>query len=57
MKGEYTCEAVVAYDTTIHPRLIKCGKPAKLRGIAAVCDTCWEAMQLIRKARQEQNEP
>lgn len=57
MKDEYTCEAVVAYDQTRDIRLIKCGRPAKLRGIAAVCDTCWEAMQLIRKARQEQNEP
>jgi hypothetical protein len=43
---QYTCEAVVS-ETTVSgkPTLVKCGKPARLRGIATVCDECWKRIR------------
>lgn len=35
----WTCEAGVGVDRTGHaPRIVLCGKPAKLHGWAALCD-------------------
>ena len=41
MSGHERCEAVIdVQDSSLGPHLIKCGKPAKIYGMAALCDDC-----------------
>lgn len=41
MINEYRCEAGVDVDSSgFAPVIMKCGKPAKLYGMAALCDDC-----------------
>lgn len=45
--SEYACEAGTVDYSKGSPHIIKCGKPAKLYGIAALCD---EHKGILRKS-------
>lgn len=50
---DWSCEAGIGVDDTgFAPVIIKCGKPARLRGIAALCDDCWARIQAKWRAQE-----
>lgn len=56
METEWRCEAGIDVDYSgFAPVIGMCGKPAKLRGLAALCDECWEKIRAkwLREAAEK----